>query len=111
MRVAIANMLAATKPPIEKLTAEAAGTVPSEEATVEVASSVRLSLEVVDDRVEMLVTAGNGERRVLSRPEQDLLALVAEKPSLGDLRDNAKRNGHPESFLDELLDAGVLSTV
>ncbi|MGZ5385138.1 MAG: NAD(P)/FAD-dependent oxidoreductase [Acidimicrobiia bacterium] len=111
MRVAIATMLAATRPPVEKLTAETSGTDPKDEATVEVASSVRLSLEVVDDRVEMLVTTGAGERRVLSRPEQDLLALVAEKPSLANLRDSAKRDGHPVSFLEELLDAGVLSAV
>ena len=111
MRAAIASMLAATKPPVARLSARTPTVAPSGDAKVEIAPSVRLSLEVVDDRVEMLVTVGNGERRALSGREQEVLALVAKKLTLAELREESKVDGRPEEFLGEMLDAGVLNAI
>jgi hypothetical protein len=103
--------LAAVTPPVEKLAPENGSRVSSEDEVMTIHKKARLSLEVVDDMVEMLVTTGSGQRRVLSRQEQALLSVLSERPSLSKLREQARHYGGADEFLDELLGAGVLVAV
>jgi hypothetical protein len=109
MRVEMATLLAAVKPPVEKLAPEGGNPVASEHEVLAMHPRARLSLEVVDDMVEMLVTTKSGQRRVLSGEEQVLLSLLSGKPSLQKLRERAREEGGAEAFVDELIRAGVLT--
>jgi flavin-dependent dehydrogenase len=111
MREEMASVLAAVKPLVEKLAPESENPVSSEDAVLAMDPKARLSLEVVEDMVEMLVTTRSGQRRVLSRQEQGLLSLLSEQPSLSKLRETARHDGGADEFLDELLCAGVLTAV
>lgn len=111
MRVEMANVLAAIKPLVEKLAPESENPVTSEHEFLALDPKARLSLEVVSDMVEMLVTTRGGQRRVLSRPEQVLLAFLAEQPSLSKLRETGRYDSGSSEFLNELLGAGVLTAV
>ena len=110
MREEMARLLAAVKPLVEKLAPESGNPVTSEDEVLAMDPRARLSLEVVDDMVEMLITTGSGQRRVLSRKEQDLLSLLSEQTSMSMLREKARHYGAGE-FLDELLGCGVLTAV
>ena len=67
---------------------------------------MRLSLEVVDDMVEMVLTAHDGQRRILSTSEQE---LIRRWPTirLSALLEDGCGDQH-EDFVDELVSAGVL---
>jgi hypothetical protein len=108
MRVALANVLGAVKAPVPKLRADAQAHAVPDDVEVKFDDKGRLSLEVVEDGVEMVVTSPRGERRILSRPEQDVLSLVARQASLGKLKEAARLEGVGEDFVDELVAAGVL---
>jgi flavin-dependent dehydrogenase len=111
MRAEMASLLAAVKPLTEKLAPGTDRRVSSEDEIVAMDPKARLSLEVVDDKVEMLVTTRDGQRRLLSHPEQVLLSRLSERPSLQQLRESALDGGGASEFLDELLSAGVLTPV
>lgn len=74
---------------------------------VTLASGVRLSLEVVDYKVEMVLTADDGQRRILSGPEQDVVREIAKTPTLEQLRRLADLHNGP-GFVRELISAGVV---
>lgn len=111
MRVEMASLLAAVKTPVEKLAPEGGDPVTSEDKFLAMDPRARLSLEVVDDMVEMIVTTRSGQRRVLSPQEQVVLSLLSEQTSLSKLRETARHGGGADEFLDELLGAGVLIAV
>ena len=92
LRVEMASLLAAVKSPVEKLAPESDGLVAPGDAVLALHPKARLSLEVVDDMVEMLVTTGRGQRRVLSGQEQVLLSLLSEQPSLSKLREATRHD-------------------
>ena len=109
-RTALASMLAGRPASVELLDPKA-GVLPiADRVAVTLDSAVRLSLEVVDDMVEMVLTAGDGQRRILSTPEQEVLREVAKGPTLERLRwlDDSFRS---PGFVSELVSAGVLVEV
>lgn len=110
MRAALANVLSAVSAPVEKLTKDSESRSPLDDEVISFDPDARLSLEVLGDRVEMLVTSANGERRLLSRAEQDALAHVASQVSLHKLRELARTSGAGIEFVDELVGATVLTT-
>jgi flavin-dependent dehydrogenase len=111
LREAVAALLAAQRPLVDRLQPEEVDGQPSEEGAVSLAADVRLALEVVGDRVEMVIATGGGQRRLVTRAEQALLATIAEQPSLTKLRDLAGLHGCGDGFIEELLEAGVLTPV
>jgi hypothetical protein len=109
-RTALASMLAGRAASVEVLEPKAEINVELFADGVEVALSpvVRLSLEIVNERVEMVLTTDDDQRRILSGPEQDLVAKTAGTPTLGQLREWASAAETGAHFLDELVSAGVL---
>ena len=82
---------------------------PGEGAPLGLSPDVRLSLEVVDDRVAMVLTTSRGDRRVLTASEQDLLRSVAAAPTLDELNAIATGDGNGlAGYVSELVGAGVL---
>ena len=90
-RTALAAMLTGKAVLVDTLGAEPEVETPGAEAVLGLSPEVRLSLEVVDDRVAMVLTTARGQRRMLSPQEQDLLRVVAGAPTLGDLAGAGRR--------------------
>ena len=108
-REALAAMLAGKAALVDLLDARPGIEALPEEAEVALADAVRLSLEVVADRVEMVLTSEAGQRRILSGTEQEILRGIADTPSLSRLRRLAGHSGGPgDSFVTELVSAGAL---
>ena len=101
-RVAMAAMFDKRSAPVARLTAGYSASTSADAATLTLAPDSKLSVEVMDDRVEMLLTAGSGERRLLSSREQDLLRTLLGRSA------GADGNGLDHEFVDELVAAGVL---
>ena len=107
-RTALAAMLAGQVASVGLLNPIAGLEPPPDESAVSLAPAVRLSLEVIDDRVEMVLTSDDGQRRILSGVEQELLRVLADSPSLGRVREVACTDGAGDGFVSELVLAGVL---
>ncbi|MET0831846.1 MAG: tryptophan 7-halogenase, partial [Acidimicrobiia bacterium] len=108
-RTALAAMLTGKAVLVDTLGAEPEVETPGAEAVLGLSPEVRLSLEVVDDRVAMVLTTARGQRRMLSPQEQDLLRVVAGAPTFGDLRELAAKDGNGlTAYVSELVDSGVL---
>lgn len=106
-RTALASMLAGRPASVELLAPKTDVKPIADRVPVALAPAVRLSLEVVDDRVEMVLTADDGQRRILSGPEQEVVREVAKAPTLGQLRDMAEGDDCG-GFVNEIASAGVL---
>jgi flavin-dependent dehydrogenase len=104
-RVAMAAMFDKPSTPVSHLTSSRLAPTAVDMFTLMLAPDSKLSLEVVDDCVEMLLTTGKGERRLLSSPEQNLLRTLLEndRPAHG-----VDESGPVPPFVRELVEAGVL---
>lgn len=109
-RTALASMLAGRPASVETLDPLTDIEPIADRVAVTLAPAVRLSLEVVDERVEMVLTAVDGQRRILSTPEQEVVREVAKSPALERLRELADGYDSP-GFVSELVSAGVLVEV
>ncbi len=109
-RTALASMLAGRPASAETLDPKTDLEPIADQVAVTLAPAVRLSLEVVDERVEMVLTAVDGQRRILSTPEQEVVREVAKSPALERLRELADGYDSP-GFVNELVSAGVLVEV
>lgn len=83
-------------------------TVTLEDSSLALAPDVRLSLEIIDDRVAMILTTGRGQRRLLSPAEQGLIRTLASGPTGTAWREQATRHGVELAFVEEMASAGVL---
>lgn len=81
------------------------------EGSVSLAPEVRLSLEIIDDKVAMVLTTPGGQRRMVTPPEQDVLRLLENGSSLTALRQEVTDQGLDLVFLDEMAAAAVLAPV
>jgi flavin-dependent dehydrogenase len=109
-RTALASMLAGRAASVEVLErkAEIDPELFPDGVGVALSPVSRLSLEIVSERVEMVLTTVDGQRRILTGPEQDLVGKMAGNPTLGQLREWAAAADTSSDFLDELVSAGVL---
>lgn len=106
-RTALAAMLAGRAASVRVLDPRTDIQPIADTVAVTLAPAVWLSLEVVDDRVEMVLTADDGQRRILSGPEQEVVREVAKTPTLEQLVELADGD-NTRGFVSELLSAGVL---
>jgi hypothetical protein len=104
-RVAMAAMFDKRSAPVPRLASSGSAPMAVDISALVLAPDSKLSLEVVDDQVEMLLTTGSGERRLLSTPEQDLLRTFFEPARPNHF---AAGNGPGHTFVQELVEAGVL---
>lgn len=109
-REAVAAMFNQQREPTVRLDPEKDGVEIVGDVSVALAPDTRLSLEILDDRVEMVLTTGGGERRVLSDQEQHLLQALADQPTLASLSQLAETHGPGRSFIAELVSAGAIVT-
>jgi len=107
-RASLAAMFAQRADPVLRLDQEEEVIEINGDATVTFAADVRLSLEAINNRVEMILTTGLGQRRLLSVPEQQFMRALADKPSYNALLHLAEVHGPGEPLVDELVAAGVL---
>lgn len=109
-REAMAAMLNQQREPTVRLDPERDVVEITDDVSTALAPDTHLSLEVLNDRVEMVLTTGGGQRRVLSVPEQYLLRALADRPTFAGLSQLAVAHGPGRSFIEELASAGVIVT-
>ncbi|HJR90908.1 MAG TPA: NAD(P)/FAD-dependent oxidoreductase [Acidimicrobiia bacterium] len=107
-RAKVAALLAGPESLVDALQPTEPAPPLSEDARLALSSEVRLSLEAIGNMVRMVLTAPDGQRRILSSDEQRLIAALGEGPSLGQLNNGSDTGNGADGFVNELLGAGAL---
>lgn len=100
-RIAIAGLFDTLPEPVIRLSQRNGETQVEQGDQVGLHPGAKLSLEVMEDRVAMVLTSPWGERRIVTPSEQETLtSLVSNSPLHGG-----------DEFTDELHDAGLLTPI